>query len=166
MSTKPNITGVRQIGLYAPNPETLAELFKALLGLEIIGHGEMNADGVRHSVFLRSPSGPVDEHIAMYANPVMRYTAFQVDSLADLRTLFQRVNECALPIRWTLNHGVSLAFYFVDPAGNLIKLYRPSGVAFPQPHGHPIDLTNSEAALRQDVADLVDQLKYRKEDEK
>lgn len=162
MTAKPIIHGVRQIGLYAPDPTVLAEFYAAVLGLEIFGQGDINADGVRHSVFLRSESGPDHNQIAIYANPEMQHAALQVDSLADLRTLYQRIVACERPIRWALNHGVSLAFYFDDPAGNLIKLYWPTGESYPQPHGHPIDLSQSEAALRQDVADLVAQLEVSK----
>ena len=162
MTVKPIVKGVRHAGLYGPDPEALAKFYQAILGLQRVGLSDLNPDGVHHSIFLGGCS-EVDHHqVAIFANPELRHTAFQVDSLADLRMLYQRVVEQDLPIRWALNHGVSLAFYFSDPAGNLIKLYWPTGVAYPQPHGHPIDLTQSEVALRQDVADLVTQPKVSK----
>jgi hypothetical protein len=63
-----------------------------------------------------------------------------------------------LPIKWAFNHGISLAFYFTDPAGNLIKIAWFTGLAYPQPHSHPIDLSQPEAVLRQDIANLMAQL--------
>lgn len=159
MTAKPTIKGVHQVGLYAPNPEALAKFYGAVLGLQIIGQSDLNVDGVRHSVFLTGQAGADHYHLAIYANPEISHIAFQVDSLADLRAFYRLAVERDLPVRWVLNHGISLAFYFDDPAGNLIKLYWATGVAYPQPHGHPIDLTQSEAALRQDVADLVAHLK-------
>jgi catechol-2,3-dioxygenase len=151
------------VGLYASDPEALAEFYQAVLGLQVIGLSDLNAEGVRHSIFL-SVYPDADHHqLAIFANPEHQYTAFQRASLADLRTLYQRIVERGLPIRWVLNHGVSLAFYFSDPAGNLIKIYWPTGVAYPQPHGHPIDLNQSEAALRQDVANLMAQFKLSEE---
>ena len=156
---RPSVTGVGHVGLYAPDPAALAKFYREVLGLQIVGQGRRNADGVRSSVFLSSRPEEDAHQVAIFANPEIRHTAFQVDSLTDLRTFYRLVVDRDWPIRWALNHGVSLAFYFHDPAGNLIKLYWPTGVAYPQPHGHPIDLTQSEAALRKNVADLVAQLK-------
>lgn len=96
----------------------------------------------------------------IYADPEIRHVAFEVESLADLQTCYQKIVAHDLPRRWVLNHGVALAFYFDDPAGNLVKLYWSTGGSYPQPHGHPIDLNLSEAALRQDVVDLVAHLKH------
>ena len=149
------IKGVSHAGLYAEDPWTLAQFYQAVLELKVVGASGPNPAGVRHSVFLSRCAGAPHHHLALFANPAHQYTAFQVTSLAGLRGLYQRVIDQGLPVRWALNHGVSLAFYCADPAGNPIKLYWPTGIAYPQPHGHPIDLTQSAAALRQDVADLV-----------
>lgn len=155
----PVVQDIHQVGLYAPDPNRLAAFYQDVLGLQIVARSKMNADGVHGAIFLSSQ--PVEEpyQVALFANPELSHSAFQVASLADLRTFYQRIIDQDLPIRWALNHGVALAFYFTDPAGNLIKLFWPTGVAYPQPHGHPIDLTLSEAALHQDVAELVAQLK-------
>lgn len=153
--SQPTITGVRHVGLFAPDPERLAAFYQDVLGLQTVAQSKLNADGVLGSVFLRSESAQEPYQVALVANPQLSHTALEIASLADLRIFYRRVIGHGLPIRWALNHGVALAFYFADPAGNLIKLFWPTGVAYSQPHGHPIDLTQSEAALRQDVADLV-----------
>ena len=163
MTSKPIVQGVRQVGLSAEAPEVLAEFYQGVPGLHIVGQGEVTPDGVMSSVFLSNWPQEQRHQLVIYANPEIRHTAIQVDSLASLQTLYQRVVDRGLPIRWVLNHGVSLAFYFSDPASNLIKLYWPTGIAYPQPHGHPIDLNQSEAALRQDVANLMAQFKLSKE---
>jgi hypothetical protein len=54
-----------------------------------------------------------------------------------------------------LNHGVSLAFYFDDPEGNMIEIYWATGLAYGQPYGHPIDLALSEDALLRDLEQLA-----------
>jgi len=159
MTARPTITGLGHVGLQASDPAALAEFYQAVLRLQIVGQGDLNAEGLRSSVFLSSRAEDAPYQVAIYADPNLSHIAFEVASLADLQTFYKLVIDRGLPIRWTLNHGVSLAFYFTDPAGNLIKLYWPTGVAYPQPHGHPIDLTQPEAVLRQDVADLVAHLK-------
>jgi catechol-2,3-dioxygenase len=88
-------------------------------------------------------------------NPAFQHTAFTVRSLADLRTMYQRVLGRDVPVKMALNHGASIAFYFADPEGHLVEVYWPTGVACRQPHGEPIDLTLSEEALRRDVAELA-----------
>lgn len=151
---------VRQVGLYAPDPDKLAAFYQTTLGLHIVGQGERNADRVRKSILLNNRSD-VDQHqVIIYADPGISHVAFELESLADLQRCYQKVVDHDLPIRWVLNHGVALAFYFDDPAGNLIKLYWSTGERYPQPHGHPIDLSQSEATLRQDVIDLVAHLKH------
>lgn len=149
------VKGVRQSGIYAPDPDALAKFYQEVLGLQIIGQGRLNADGVRHSVVLSRCRAAGANQVLIYADPTLCYSAFEVDSLVNLRAVYQLVVDRDLPIRWALNHGTELAFYFDDPAGNLIKLFWPTGVTFPQPHGHPIDLTQSEDELRQNVADMV-----------
>jgi catechol-2,3-dioxygenase len=155
---KPIVKGVRHVALYAPNPDVLAEFFETVLGLQIVARSNRSTEAIRGSVYLNCESEETSYQLSIVANPDIRHTAFEVDSLADLKTFYALIVEYGLRIRWMLNHGVSLAFYFHDPADNLIKLYWSTGIDYPQPHGHPIDLTQSEAALRQDVANMVAKL--------
>jgi catechol 2,3-dioxygenase-like lactoylglutathione lyase family enzyme len=52
--------------------------------------------------------------------PQFQHIAFKVASLAALKSLYQHVQQYKLPIRLTADHGVSFAFYFDDPDGNMI----------------------------------------------
>ena len=78
-----------------------------------------------------------------------------VRSLAHLRAVYQRVLDRGVPVKMAFNHGVSLAFYFEDPEGHLIEVYWPTGVAWRQPHGDPIDLTLSEETLQRKVREVA-----------
>lgn len=120
MIAKPAIRGVQHVGLFAPDPDKLSAFYEEVLGLQVVGAGGMNSAGVRSSLFLSSRPDGDSVQVVLYANPENRYTVFEVDSLADLRTLYRQVVERGLPIRWALSHGNSLAFYFSDPAGNPI----------------------------------------------
>jgi catechol-2,3-dioxygenase len=159
---RPIVKDLCYVALYAPEPDILAEFYTSVLGFQIVAQSKLNAENIRSSVFLSNPTKQTQYQLAVFANHKMQNTAFEVDSLANLRSLYALFIERDLPIRWVLNHGVSLAFYFHDPVGNLIKLFWLTGFDYPQPHGHPIDLTQSEAALRQDGADLVAQLNRRR----
>ena len=45
------------------------------------------------------------------------------------------------------NHGVSFAFYFDDPDGNMIEVYWPTGLPVRQPYVDPIDLAQDDEIL-------------------
>jgi hypothetical protein len=60
-----------------------------------------------------------------------------------------------LAVKASLNHGVSLAFYFDDPDGNMIEIYWATGLDYGQPYGHPIDLAQPEEGLLADVERLA-----------
>ena len=105
------------------------------------------------TAFLSSHPAEGSLDLALFANPAFQHTAFAVRSLADLRAFHQRALDRGVPVKLTLNHGVSLSFYFDDPEGHLIEVYWPTGAACRPLHGDAIDLTRSEEALRRDVAE-------------
>lgn len=153
----PRVTGVYHLGMHARDPQALAEFYRDVMGMQIVG-GSGADDPFGASAFLSSRPADESHEIAIFANPIYKHTAFKVASLADLRAFYRRIVDRGLPIRMALNHGVSLAFYFADPEGNLIEVYWPTGVRYGQPYGHPIDLTLPEADLLQDVADLAERV--------
>src|SRR5262245_31131624 len=142
----PHVIGVRHVGLAARDPGALAKFYRDVLGLEAVPT-DTAALGPTAFLSSRPAGGSID--LALFANPALQHTAFEVRSLADLRAFHRRVAGRGVPVKATLNHGVSLSFYFEDPEAHLIEVYWPTGVACRPRHGEPIDLTQSEAALRQ-----------------
>ena len=161
---KPSVTQLDHVALYAPDPDALAEFYEGVLGLGIVARSKLSVEGIRSSIYLSCTSEETAYQLAIFANPDIHHTAFEVSSLANLKALYGLIVEHGLRIRWVLNHGISLAFYFYDPAGNLIKLFWLTGEKYPQPFGCPIDLTQPEAVLRQDVANMLAKLKTLKGD--
>lgn len=161
---KPIVKGLGCVGLYASDPDLLAAFYETVLGLKIVAKSQVNAEGIRSSIYLNCQLNESTYQVAIFANPDIQHTAFEVGSLADLKTFHELIVAQELPIRWVLNHGISLAFYFHDPAGNLIKLYWLTGEECPQPFSYPIDLTQPEAVLRQYVANMLAKLKTSKGD--
>jgi catechol 2,3-dioxygenase-like lactoylglutathione lyase family enzyme len=160
MTIRPIVKGVRHVGIYAMSPASVAQFYQEMLGLVLVQRGGgIDPDRVCDTFFLGNNSAEEPYQLAIYANPEIQYIAFEVAALGDLQTLYQLAVDRGLTIRWALNHGNALAFYVYDPAGNLLKLFWSTGVVFPLPHGHPIDLSQSEVVLRQDVAALAAQLK-------
>lgn len=147
-----------QVALYAPDPSKLAEFYTTVLGLEIVAHDNKHSKKLHSRIYLSTQSKSSSYQVAIIDNHDIQHIAFEVNTLTDLKNLYKSIVERDLSIRWTLNHGVSLAFYFRDPADNLIKLYWSTGKDCPQPYGYPIDLSQSEAALQQHVTELVAEL--------
>jgi catechol-2,3-dioxygenase len=148
------ITGFHHVGMVADDPVALAEFYRDVLGMTITGGS--TADGpFGLTAFLSSRPEEEDHELALFANPIYRHFAFKVASLADLRTLSRQITERGIPIKMTLNHGCSLAFYIDDPEGNMIEVYWPTGLRNRQPYGDPFDLDAPEADLIQEVADIA-----------
>ena len=142
------------IGIHSQEPAALAEFYTDVLGMQIVG-GSGEDSPVGASTFLSSRPDEESHEIVIFANPDLRHAAFRVGSLADLCARYRDIVERGLPIKAAVNHGVSLAFYFDDPEGNMIEIYWATQLAFGQPYAHPVDLTLTEEALLQDVAELA-----------
>jgi catechol 2,3-dioxygenase-like lactoylglutathione lyase family enzyme len=146
-------TGVHHVGLHAKDPAASAEFYRDVLGMQIVG-----GSGADHelgaSAFLCSRSDEESHEIALFADPIYAHVAFKVSSLAELRAFHARVVAKRLPIKFAFNHGVSFAFYFEDPDGNLIEIYWPTGALayYRQPHAEPLDLSQPDEVLLQQVA--------------
>ena len=145
----PQVIGVRHVGLGARDPGALAEFYRDVLGLQVVG------GSAGDSAFLSSRPAEGSHDLALFADPAYRHTAFKVRSLADLRAFYRRVIGKGVPVKMALNHGASLGFYFDDPEGHQLEVYWPTGVACRQPCGDPIDLTRPEEALLRDAAELA-----------
>jgi len=144
-------TGIHHVGLHAKDPAATAAFYRDMLGMRIVG-GSGPEHPLGASAFLSSRPEEESHEIALFANPIYAHVAFKVSSLAELRSFHARVLAKQVPVKFAFNHGASFAFYFEDPDGNMIEIYWPTGVPCPQPHVEPLDLTQSDEALLQQVA--------------
>jgi len=140
-------TGVHHVGLYSKNPAVTAEFYRDVVGMQIVG-GSSAEHPIGATAFLCSRPEEEGHEIALVANPEFRHVAFKVASLAELRSFYQRVCGRQIKVKLVFNHVSSLAFYFDDPDGNMIEVYWPTGLEGRQPIAEPLDLTQSEEALR------------------
>ena len=146
-------TGIRHVGLHAANPVALAEFYRDVLGMQIVG-GSAPDHPLGASAFLSSRPDEEAHEIALFANPEFAHIAFKVSSFAEFRSFHARVVEKNIPIKFVFNHGVSFAFYFDDPDGHMIEVYWPTGVldSYPQPYVEALDLTLSDEVLLEHLA--------------
>jgi catechol-2,3-dioxygenase len=153
--------GLCHVGLYARNPAALAEFYRDVMGMEIVGGSEASHP-VGATAFLSSRPGEESHEIAIFSNPVFVHRAFKVRSLAALKRFYDKIVERGIPIKFQLNHGVSIAFYFQDPEGNLIEVYWRTAVEHPQgmiflspPCALETDLTKTEEELLEELTLLT-----------
>jgi catechol-2,3-dioxygenase len=141
-------TGVHHVGLYAKDPAASAEFYRDLLGMHVVG-GSGPEHPLGTTAFLCSRPDEESHEIALFANPIYKHVAFKASSLAELRSLHARVVARNVPIKLAFNHGVSFAFYFDDPDGNMIEVYWPTGALeeYRQPHAEPLDLSQPDEVL-------------------
>lgn len=75
--------------------------------------------------------------------------SFEQDSLDDLRAVVDRAIRFGAKGMKGLNHGNSWSVYFQDPDGNLVEIYTDTGWYVPQPFGDPLDLSMTNAEIRE-----------------
>ena len=154
--------GLCHVGMYARNPAALAEFYCDVMGLQVVG-GSDASHPLGPTAFLTSRPGEESHEIAMFSNPQFAHRAFKVGSLGALKRFYDKIVARGIPIKFPCHHGVSIAFYFDDPEGNMIEVYWPTGLDLQQPYTHAIDLTKTEQELLEEVETLA--RKPRKESE-
>jgi catechol-2,3-dioxygenase len=152
----PTVIGVRHVGLPAKDLAALKAFYQNVLGMTVVRETAADAP-TGATLFLAHPGGEVDHDLVFFADPMAAHTAFEVPSLAELKTAYREVKARGVPIEMAFNHGVQLSFYFRDPEGHRIEIYwlTPIGTLA---HRQlipvlldPIDLDLSEEELRREV---------------
>ena len=147
----PNVLGVRHVGLAAKNLAALKAFYRDVLGMTVVR--ETSADApFGATLFLVHPGGEEDHDLVFFADPLATHTAFEVASLAELKTAYREVKARGVPIKMAVNHGVQLSFYFEDPEGHLIEIYWLTPVRnLPVGLADPLDFDLPEEELRREV---------------
>ncbi len=124
MSYKPGRLG--HVNIYVRNAERSRLWYEDLLGLHTYGSfpgfgAFMTADmGNSHEIALievgEDALGPQKGQVGL------NHMAWYMDSLDDLKELYNRVREKAIEIHRVSDHGHSIGIYISDPDGNGIEL--------------------------------------------
>src|SRR5215470_11654204 len=96
--------GLGHVGMYAKNPALLAEFYRDVMGMQIVG-GSDASHPIGATVFLSSRPGEEHHEIAMFSNAEHTHRAFKVGSLAALKSFYQRIVGRGIPIKFQFNHG-------------------------------------------------------------
>jgi catechol-2,3-dioxygenase len=131
--------------MVANDPIALAAFYRDVLGMTITGGSAGGPHGT--TAFLSSRPDEEDHELAIFTDTKYRHLAFKVATLADLRAFYHQIVARGIPVKLTMIHGRSLAFYFDDPEGNMIEVYWPTNLRTRQLDGERLDLEASEEEL-------------------
>jgi catechol-2,3-dioxygenase len=146
----PKVTGLGHVGLYIKDPAVMVDFYEGFLGLTVTDRGPDDR------IVFMSAQPQAEHHELALVHDETRHTdaqqlSFTVATLGDLRTFYAQITERDYPVDRTISHGNAFGCYFRDPENNVVEVYWHTGRDCPQPHGDPIDLTDSEDELMKAV---------------
>ena len=122
--------------------DAMVAFYCDVLGFQVSDRGPLG-EGGPEIVFLSGSSS--DHHQIAFAAvrgpeeaTSLEHNAFRVDSLADVRAMFERVSaDARVKAAAPLTHGNAISVYFADPEGNGIEVFcdTPWHVQQPQLRG-------------------------------
>jgi catechol 2,3-dioxygenase len=125
MSSKPKY--LAHVNIYVRNAERSRQWYADVLGLHTYDFRPgraafMSADLEQsHEVALMEVGD--DAPGAQKGQVGLNHMAWRMQSLEDLREVYQRLKDYQVPIDHVSDHGISLGIYFRDPDGNGIEVF-------------------------------------------
>ena len=147
------------MGLVVKDIEMMEDFYTNVVGFERTDGG-MTGQGVvmifmtldpeeHHQIFLVEgrPDDMPTNTIVPDAGGAIHHLAFRLESLADLRTMYQRISNVSDRKIMTASHGVCWTMYTTDPEGNGIEFFADSPWYVMQPFLKPMDFNIEEKEL-------------------
>jgi catechol-2,3-dioxygenase len=157
MTSVPSTT-FAHIGLYVADLERMERFYTRLFGLIVTDRGDLARVRL---VFL---SGDAREHhqiVLVSGRPetagfsVLNQLSLRVPDLAALRYFQGHAAACEAHDIQSVTHGNAVSLYLRDPEGNRIELYTDTPWYVTQPVRVPIDLTQPDDVLWQQLEALA-----------
>lgn len=140
------VTGLGHVGVFVQDMPKMIDFYTNVLGMTVTDRGPDD-----RIVFLSARPESEHHELALAKSADQRTDAqqisFTVGSLQDLKALHKKVKDYGCQFDRIVNHGIAFGCYFRDPENNRIEIYWSTGVDYPQPHGDPIDLEQSDEEL-------------------
>jgi catechol 2,3-dioxygenase-like lactoylglutathione lyase family enzyme len=147
------VTGLGHFGIFVQDMPKMVDFYTNILGMTLTDRGVNDA-----IVFLSAHPETEHHEIALAKSQEQKTDAgqisFRVASLGDLKVLHGRIKNYGCKFERIVNHGNAFGCYFRDPEENIVEVYWPTGIDYPQPFGEPIDLEAPESELRDLIANL------------
>lgn len=161
----PNIR-ISHLGICVENLPIMEKFYTDILGFTVTDRG--NALGMDLVFLSRSPKAhhqivlatgrPANigrNTIAPVFGPVINQISFELDNLADLKTMHQYLQEKGVSDFLLANHGTAWSIYFDDPEGNKIEIFVDSEWYCEQPVVEPLDLSLPDSDILEKTRKLA-----------
>lgn len=147
------------VGVCCMDIETMTTFYSKVFGLQVTDKGVgktfpyllafMSSSPDQHHQLAFSQNRPVGS-----ASTVMQLS-FKVKTIDNLRECRERALVSGATKMRNLNHGNALSIYFMDPEENQVEVYLDTPWYVAQPHGDPLDLTDSDEKIWADTERVV-----------
>jgi catechol-2,3-dioxygenase len=143
----PKVTSLGHVGLHVHDIERSKAFYRDILGLTVSDSSPKTG-----SVFMTAQDRRAEHHELLLVpgredGKVVQQISFRCASLADLKEFHRILLERQIPIVRIVSHGNAVGAYFLDPDGNHVEIYWPTGVDWPQPFGKPVNLNASDEEI-------------------
>jgi catechol-2,3-dioxygenase len=116
---------LHHVNLKTSRLEEMISWYGDVVGLEVVfgfpGGAWLTNDGANHRLaLLVSPALDDDERKLHHTG--LHHLAFEYASLDDLLSTYTRLSDKGVRPHFTVDHGMTTSFYYVDPDGNSVEL--------------------------------------------
>ena len=137
---------IGHVGLYVRDFDRMLAFYQSVYGFAVT---DIARNEKRSIVFLTAFPSSHHQLVLATGRPeseqhLINQLSFRLNSLAELRRVYQRLVEAGIPNLEPLTHGIAWSVYFADPEGNRIEAYVDTPWYITQPHRTTIDLSASE----------------------
>lgn len=140
------------LGLYVVDVEAIVRFYTEVMGFHITDRGRMGDVPI---AFLSQ--NPLEHHQVVFVGgrapealpSVLNQMSFRLDSLGELLALAKRLEGEKVTAWEPVIHGNAWSVYFRDPEGNRVEIFADSDWYIEQPIKEFLDLSLSEAEIRE-----------------
>ena len=148
---KKSLPKLTHLGINVFDLDKMLKFYTELLGLKVSDKGFSPRLGYRIA-FMTGSEKNHHQMILAECRPegspsTVNQISFTWPSLDDIRALDRKLRRRGIKTT-PIDHGNAWSIYFPDPEGNQIECYLDSPWQVAQPHGHPLDLTLSNAEIK------------------
>ena len=158
------------LGLVVKDLEMMEDFYTRVLGFELTDKGTTGQGATmafmtldpdeHHQVFLVDgrPDELPENTVLPGVGPVLHHLSFRVGSLADLRSMHDRLKAVSDRNIRAVTHGVCWALYTTDPEGNQLEFFADTPWYVHQPCLKPIDFSRSDDELYRETEEMCQSL--------
>ena len=153
----PKVTSLGHIGVYVRDIERSVAFYRDIFGLQVSDRSP------RGAVFMTAQDRLTEHHELLLAPGrnddgkvnVLQQISFHCASLKDVKDFYRLFVENNVPINRVVSHGNTVSIYALDPDGNSVEVYWSTGIDVRQPFGKPMDLSKSDAEIREQLNQIL-----------